>query len=85
MKEKVHGFVAMMEHKELATADCARIASVLNSYLGFTRQCQTYRIRKSMMDELLASQHFSQYFYVQGHYQVIKIKNKYKSFIPSLC
>ena len=76
-KERAIGFRHLMEtKKELTYLDCKRIEQVVNSYLGFCRRKRTYRLRKEMI--ALMGGVFWMYFYVQGHYESIHVKNKFK-------
>ena len=76
-QERVHGFKTMLETKQVVTyADICRIEQVLNSYLGFCKIKRTYARRKQL---LLTFDHtFYQYFYIDGHYERVKIKSKTK-------
>ena len=67
----------MLETKQVVTyADICRIEQVLNSYLGFCKEKRTYARRKQL---LLTFDHtFYQYFYIDGHYERVKIKTKAK-------
>lgn len=75
--ERVHGFNRMLETKEnITAADLQRIQTVINSYLGFCKYHRTYSIRKRI---LLGFGHsFYKYFYIKGHYECVKLKEKYK-------
>ena len=76
-QERVYGFNAMLENKQTVTyADIRRIEQVINSYLGFCKGKRTYARRKQL---LLAFGHtFYQYFYIDGHFERVKIKPKAK-------
>lgn len=76
-QERVHGFKTMLETKQVVTyADICRIEQVLNSYLGFCKIKRTYARRKQL---LMTFDHtFYQYFYIDGHYERVKIKSKAK-------
>ena len=74
--ERIEGFSRLMMCKELDTADCFRIQTVLNSYLGFTKGKRTYNRRKQLLQMLPPE--FYKYFYIQGHYECIKTRKKYK-------
>ncbi len=50
--ERVVGFSRLMLVKELDTADCFRIQTVLNSYLGFAKGKRTYNRRKQLLQML---------------------------------
>ena len=76
-KERAIGFRCLMEaKKDLTYLDCKRIEQVVNSYLGFCRRKRTYHYRKEMI--ALMGEIFWTYFYVQGHYESIHVKNKFK-------
>ena len=77
-EERVHGFSALMMQRPLNTMDCERIQSVINSYLGFCKGKRTYRRRKKILLQFPSV--FYEYFYIDGHFERIKIKNKYKSY-----
>lgn len=65
--ERIEGFSRFMLVKELDTADCFRIQTVLNSYLGFTKDKRTYKRRKQLLQMLPTE--FYKYFYIKGHYE----------------
>ena len=76
-KERAIGFRRFMESKkELTFLDGKRIEQVVNSYLGFCRRKRTYRFRKEII--ALMGQIFWVYFYVEGHYESIHLKNEFK-------
>ena len=75
-KEKVVGFNRLAEASELTASDCARIQSVLNSYLGFCKGLRTYRKRKEILS--LLGNAFFKYFYIYGRYEKICIRKEYK-------
>ncbi len=76
-EERVVGFNRMIESVEELTAnDCFRIQSVINSYLGFCKDRNTYRQRKRILS--LFGDKFYRYFYISSHYDKICIKKKYK-------
>ena len=62
--------------KELTYWDCKRIEQVMNSYFGFCQRKRTYRFRKSIIN--MMGDVFWKYFYVEGHYESIHMKNEYK-------
>ena len=67
----------MLETKQVVTyADIYRIEQVLNSYLGFCKIERTYTRRKQLL--LTFDHNFYQYFYIDGHYERVKIKSKAK-------
>lgn len=77
-EERVHGFSELMMQRPLNSMDCERIQSVINSYLGFCKGKRTYKRRKRIL--LLFPRVFYEYFYIDGHFERIKTKNKYKSY-----
>lgn len=50
--------------------------SSINSYLGYMKHCDSYDIRKRII--LKMDLRFYRHLYVQGHYECVRIKNKYK-------
>lgn len=50
--------------------------SSINSYLGYMKHCDSYDIRKRII--LKIDLRFYRHLYVQGHYECVRIKNKYK-------
>lgn len=48
----------------------------INSYLGLMKHCDSYAIRKSIMLEM--DLRFYKNLYIKGHYECVRIKNKYK-------
>lgn len=48
----------------------------INSYLGLMKHCDSYAIRKSIMLEM--DLRFYKHLYIKGHYECVRIKNKYK-------
>ena len=76
-EERIHGFNAMLENKHTVTyADIRRIEQVINSYLGFCKGKRTYARRRQLL--LKFGHAFYQYFYIDGHYERVKIKPKAK-------
>ena len=76
-QERVYGFNAMLENKQTVTyADIRRIEQVINSYLGFCKGKRTYARRKQLL--LTFGHTFYQYFYIDGHFERVKIKPKAK-------
>ncbi len=77
MTEKVEGFNKTLTHsKNILTADLQRILSVMNSYLGLCKGKRTYNIRKAAILSFVPE--FWRYFYVEGHYEVVKLKSEYR-------
>jgi hypothetical protein len=76
-RERAVGYRRLMEvKKELTYWDCKRIEQVMNSYFGFCQRKRTYRFRKSIIN--MMGDVFWKYFYVEGHYESIHMKNEYK-------
>ena len=48
----------------------------INSYLGLMKHCDSYDIRKNIMLEM--DLRFYKHLYIKGHYECVRIKNKYK-------
>ena len=61
---------------ELDTADCFRIQTVLNSYLGFAKGKRTYNRRKQLLQMLPPE--FYKYLHIQGNYECVKTRKKHK-------
>ena len=55
----------------IQSAECT-----INSYLGFCRRRQTYGIRRKVIDAM--GEVFWKYFYIKGHYDSIRTRNRYK-------
>lgn len=49
----------------------------INSYLGLTRHCNEYSSRRRLLESMVPS--VFRYCYVTGHYEVVKLKKRYKS------
>lgn len=49
----------------------------VNSYLGLTRHCNEYGSRRRLLQQLAPPVY--KYCYVSGHFEVLKLKNRYKS------
>ncbi len=76
-KERCEGFRRMMEERgELSTLDCRRIEQVINSYLGFCKGRQTYRMRRSYIESI--GERFWNHFEVRGHFQSIRTRRRYR-------
>ena len=79
-EERAVGFGRFMYSKdELTTLDCKRIEQVINSYLGFCKGKQTYGRRKAILDSM--GPIFYKYFNIKGHYESIRVKNKYRELV----
>lgn len=50
--------------------------SSINSYLGLMRHCDSYDIRKRIM--LQMDERFYRNLYIKGHYEIVRIKKKYR-------
>ena len=80
MTEKCNGFREILNDMitdalpDLATLE--HIEQVVNSYLGFTRQRQTYNFRTSIIDSM--DDAFWRHFTVKGHYESIRLKRQYR-------
>ena len=81
-KERATGFNRMIETTELTANDCARIQSVLNSYLGFCKGLKTYRHRKWILS--LFGSGFYKYFYISGHFEKVCIRKRYRKMYKEL-
>ncbi|MBR4533870.1 MAG: reverse transcriptase [Bacteroidaceae bacterium] len=75
-EERIVGFNRMMEERALNELDCKRIEQVVNSYLGFCKGKRTYKRRKEILDKFGGE--FFKYFFIRGHYESIRAKNKYR-------
>ena len=76
-EERVIGFKSLLSSgKPIYQTDLARIQSVLNSYLGFCKSKRTYFIRKRILGIFGAE--FYKYFYIEGSFERVKMKIKYK-------
>lgn len=75
-EERIFGFSIQLTTREFTTADCFRLQTVLNSYLGFTKGKRTYNRRKNLL--LRLPKEFYNYFYIQGHFECVKVKQQYK-------
>lgn len=51
------------------------VVAGLNSYLGFFVHTQSYRMKKKAFSQVTW---FWKTCYIQGHFQIIKIRQKYK-------
>lgn len=75
--ERVHGFKDMLLSKrEVTLADLVRLEQVCNSYLGFLRGKNTYDIRRRVLVSF--GREFFRYCYIQGRYESVKVRQKYK-------
>lgn len=76
-EERANGFARLMLGKdELDKLDCSRIEQVINSYLGFCKGRCTYRRRREII--ALMGERFYRYFYIRGHYDSIRTKQRYR-------
>jgi hypothetical protein len=64
MMERCHGFRKMMETRDLEEWEIDAMLQTLNSYLGFTRKRETYKIRQKALKEV--GDEFWRYFYLKG-------------------
>ena len=63
--------------EDYSIAQLEHYVSSINSYLGYMKHCDSYDIRKRII--LKMDLQFYRHLYVQGHYECVRIKNKYKS------
>lgn len=79
-RERAVGFRRLMESKgELTISDCRRIEQVINSYLGFCKNRHSYKIRVKIL--LSMGHFFSRHFYIRGHFDSIRAKQKYRELV----
>ena len=72
-EERCLGFRKMLETKPVITVlDIQRIEQVINSYLGFCKGRQTYRLRRSCIESM--GPLFWKYFYVRGSFRSIRAR-----------
>lgn len=67
--------------KEITSADLDRILATLNSYLGFCKYRQTYRIRRKAMQPLIYSQEFKRYFKINRNVSKVTLRKQWKTII----
>ncbi len=58
-------------------ADLRQSVDSINSYLGLTRHCNEYGSRRKLLQQL--ARHVFKRCYINGHFEVLKLKNRYKS------
>lgn len=76
-EERVKGFKDLLSSgRPIYQTDLVRMQSVLNSYLGFCKSKRTYFIRKRILGNFGAE--FFKYFYIEGRFERVKMKRKYK-------
>lgn len=79
-EERAVGFAKVIDGKdELTILDCKRIEQVINSYLGFCKGKKTYKKRKEILG--MMGENFFKYFYIRGHYESIRAKEKYREIV----
>lgn len=72
----------MKQPNELITsADLDHILATLNSYLGFCKYRQTYRIRRIAMRPLIYSKDFKRYFKINRNVSKVTLKKEWKTII----
>lgn len=76
MKERCEGYRRRLETGDFDICDLQHMEQVLNSYLGFCMNKQTYNFRRQYINDLGES--FWRYFYVKGRYQSIRLKKQYR-------
>ena len=67
--------------KEITSADLDHILATLNSYLGFCKNRQTYRIRRIAMKPLIYSREFKRYFKINRNVSKVTLKKEWKTII----
>ena len=67
--------------KEITSADLDHILATINSYLGFCKYRQTYRIRRKAMRPLIYSQEFKRYFKINRNVSKVTLKKQWKTII----
>ena len=79
-EERAVGFAKVIDGKdELTILDCKRIEQVINSYLGFCKGKKTYKKRKKILG--MMGENFFKYFYIRGHYESIRAKERYREIV----
>ena len=78
MMERCEGYGRLLDECgcEYDVVKLQHIEQVLNSYFGFCARRQTYNFRKSCIGSL--GNNFWRYFYVQGRYQSVRLRRKYR-------
>ena len=66
---------------EITSADRDHILATLNSYLGFCKGRQTYRIRRRIMKPLIFSEDFKRYFKINRYVTKVTLKKRWKTII----
>ncbi|MCI1778773.1 MAG: reverse transcriptase domain-containing protein [Bacteroidales bacterium] len=56
--------------------------SSINSYLGFLRQCNEFKLRRKILQKM--EPNAFKYAYIKGPYEVVALKNKYKPRVKTL-
>ncbi len=77
----VSNFEQLIHHMNTLPENCTiedlqHYVCSINSYLGLMKHCNSYDIRKRIM--LRMDLRFYKYLYIEGHYDCVRIKYKYK-------
>ena len=82
-RERVFGFNQMLREKpHISLCDLRRIEQVINSYLGFFKNKRSYLLRKTTLS--IFEHVFYEFFYIHGHFERIRLRNKCKMIQTSI-
>ena len=69
-------FAVMKLNNAKNAEQATKLVSSINSYLGILRQYNEYATRRRILSKL--NSNAFKYIYIQGHFEVVKLKDKYK-------
>ena len=69
-------FAVMKLNNAKNAEQATKLVSSINSYLGILRQYNEYATRRRVLSKL--NSNAFKYIYIQGHFEVVKLKDKYK-------